>query len=139
MDPIASYSDEREGSEAQWNRVKHLILEDAPQLRLFADVTVWREKIELFRGGEDERLIAQNPTIEDLAVHKTLLHRLIHDGQHLITRIRQIGLMDNAQGITAESVATTVELLEADYRGWHVPMPPEQQDRILREVFPDVA
>jgi hypothetical protein len=42
-------------------------------------------------------------------------------------------------GITAESLAAAVELLQADYRGWHEPMPSEKREQILRAVFPDVS
>ena len=124
--------------EAQWNPVKHLILGEDPQLRIFADVSIWYRKIELFRKGEDERMVLHDPTPEDLAVHKSLIQRLITDGEHLLSLIRQIGLPENTQGITEESVAITVELLQSDYRGWHDPMPAEDRERLFKEVFPDV-
>ena len=124
--------------EAHWSPAKHLILGDDPQLRVYAEISVWHTKIELFRKGE-ERMFLHAPTPEDLAVHKSLLQRLLADGEHLLSLVRQIGLPENIEGITAESVAATVELLGADYRGWHEPMPDEQRERILREVFPDVA
>ena len=63
--------------QAQWSPVQHLILGEDPQLRIYAEVSVWFKKIELFRKGEDERMFLQEPTPEDLAVHKTLLQRLI--------------------------------------------------------------
>src|SRR6266581_1142036 len=125
--------------EAKWSPAKHLILGDDPQLRLYAEAAVWLKKIELFRKGEDERMFVQEPTSEDLVVHKSLLQRLIVDGAHLLLLVDQVGLPDNTEGITSESVAATVELLRADYRGWHEPMPAEKRDHILREVFPDVA
>ena len=125
--------------ETQWIPAQHLILGDHPQLRVYAETLVWYKKLESFRMGEEERMFGQDPTSEDLAVHKSLLQRLITDGEHLLSLIRQIGLPKNKEGITPESVAATVETLSADYRGWHEPMPPEQRERILREVFPDVA
>jgi hypothetical protein len=125
--------------EAQWSPAQHLILGEDPQLRVFAEISVWHKKIELFRKGEDERMILHPPTPEDLAVHKRLLARLISDGEHLRALVGQIGLPENTDGITAESVAATLELLGADYRGWHEPMPQEQREQMLQEVFPDVA
>jgi len=125
--------------EAQWSPVQRLILGDDPQWRLYADVAVWYKKISLFRKHEDERMVIQDPTPEDLTIHKSLLQHLIADGDHLLSLIGQAGLPDNPEEFSAESVAATVELLRADYRGWHEPMPPEQRNRILREVFPDVA
>ncbi|MBI3849429.1 MAG: hypothetical protein HY298_03930 [Verrucomicrobia bacterium] len=125
--------------EAQWSPAKHLILGDDPQLRVYAEISVWYKKIELFRKGEDERMFLQDPTPEDLAVHKSLLQRLIADGEHLLSLVQQIGLPENVEGITPASVAATVELLSADYRGWHERMPAEKREQILREVFPDVA
>jgi len=125
--------------EAQWSPVKHLILGEDPQLRVYAEVCVWHRKIELFRKGEDERMFAQEPTPEDLAVHKSLLQRLLVDGEHLVSLIQQIGLPENTEGITTESVQITLESLRADYRGWHQPMPPEDRRQLLKELFPDVA
>jgi hypothetical protein len=125
--------------EAQWSPVKHLILGDDPELRLFAEVSIWYKKIELFRKGEDQRMFQQDPTLEDLAVHKSLLQRLIADGEHWSLLISQLGMAANAEGITIESVAATLNLLKADYRGWHEPMPPEQRTKLLKEVFPNVA
>ena len=125
--------------EAKWSPARHLILGDNPQLRLYAEAVVWLKKIELFRKGEDERMFAQDPTAEDLAVHKSLLQRLIADGDHLMSLVAQIGLAANVEEVTPESIAATVELLRADYRGWHEPMPPEERQQILKQVFPDVA
>jgi hypothetical protein len=74
-------------------------------LRIYAEVSVWFKKIELFRKGEDERMFLQEPTPEDLAVHKTLLQRLIADGDHLLSLIQQMGLPENIEGIKPEDVA----------------------------------
>jgi len=125
--------------EAQWSAAKHLILGDDPQLRLFGDAAVWLKKIETFRKGEDERVFVRDPAPEDLAVHKALLQRLIADGEHLLSLVDQIGLPENAEGISRPSLAATLDLLRADYRGWHEPMPPERRAQVLKEIFPDVA
>src|SRR5713226_3658021 len=125
--------------EAQWSPIKHLILGEDPELRIYAETSVWYRKIELFRKGEDERMFIQDPTAEDLAVHKSLLQRLIADGNHLVSLIKQIGLPESIEGITPESVEITLEALRADYRGWHEPMPSERRTKILQELFPDVA
>jgi hypothetical protein len=125
--------------EAQWSPVQHLILGEDPQLRVYAEVAVWYKKIELFRKGEDERMFDQEPTSEDLVVHKSLLRRLIADGAHLVSLIEQVGLPEDLKGVTPESVDATVETLRADYRGWHEPMAPERRAQILKEVFPAVA
>jgi hypothetical protein len=125
--------------EAQWSPAKHLILGDDPQLRIYAEVSVWYQKIELFRKGEDQRMFVQEPTSEDLAVHRSLLQRLITDGEHLVSLVQQVGLPENIEAITLQSVAATLEAIRADYRGWHEPMPAAERERILHQVFPDVA
>lgn len=125
--------------EAQWSPAKHLILGDDPQLRVFAEVAVWYKKLELFRKGEDQRMFLQEPTAEDLTVHKSLLQRLIADGDHLLSLVRQVGLPENSESITTESLAATVELLHADFRGWHEPMSRERRAELMQEVFPDVT
>jgi hypothetical protein len=125
--------------EAQWVPAKHLILGDDPQLRVFGEVSVWYKKIESLRQGEDDRMVLHDPTPEDLAVHKSLLQRLIADGEYLLSLVGQVGLPENQVGITGESLTATVELLQADYRGWHEPMPSEKREEILSAAFPDVS
>ena len=125
--------------EAQWSPLKLLILGEDPQLRLYAEVSVWYKKIEMFRKGEDQRMFVQEPTSEDLAVHRSLLRRLIADGEHLVCLIDQIGLPENVEAITPQSVSATLEAIRADYRGWHEPMPAQLRERILHQVFRDVA
>jgi hypothetical protein len=125
--------------EAQWTPVQHLILGEDPQLRLYAEVSVWFKKIEFFRKGEDERMFLQQPTPEDLVVHRSLLQRLITDGDHLKSLIHDIGLPENIEGIKPEDVSAMIETLRDTYRGWHEPVPAQQREQVLREVFPDVA
>src|SRR5712672_1209210 len=96
--------------ETQWTSAKHLILGDEPQQRVYAQLAAWLKKIDLFRKGEDERMVIQEPTAEDLAVHKALLKRLLADGDYLLSLVHQIGLPPNAEGITSESVAAMIEL-----------------------------
>lgn len=125
--------------EAQWTPVKHVILGDDPKLRVYAEVSVWFKKLELVRQNEHERLFLQDPTPEDLEVHKSLLQRLIADGDHLLRVIQQVGLPIEFNGIKPEDLKAAVETLGDTYRGWHEPMQPEQRARVLREIFPDVA
>jgi hypothetical protein len=124
--------------EAQWIPAKHLILGDDPQLRVFGEILVWRQKIESLRKSEEERMVLHEPTQEDLRVHKSLRQRLIADGDYLLSLTRQVGLPENVEGITRESLEATLDLLRADYRGWHEPLSPARREHILRAVFPDV-
>jgi hypothetical protein len=125
--------------ETQWAPAKHLILGDDPQLRVFGEVSVWHRKVELFRKGEDERMVLRDPTPDDLRFHQDLLQRLIVDGEYLLSLVRQVGWPENEEGIKPDSLAATVELLRADYRGWHEPMPADLRKRILSEVFGNVS
>ena len=84
-------------------------------------------------------MFQHQPTSEDLAVHKNLLHRLITDGDHMLSVVRQIGLAENLEAITVESLQSTLDLLRADYRGWHEGMSAEKREQILKQAFPDVA
>ena len=125
--------------EAQWSSAKHLILGDDPQLRLYAEASVWFKKIELFRDGENRRMFLQEPTPEDLAVHKSLIQRLIADGEHLLLLIEQAGLPGNIEGVEAKDVGAAVETLRDSYRGWHEPISAQRRVQVLKEVFPDVT
>jgi hypothetical protein len=125
--------------EAQWSPAKHLILGDDPQLRVYAEASVWFKKIELFRKGEDQRMFLQDPNADDLAIHKSLLQRLIADGDHLLLLIQQVGFPTNLEGVNPEDIAAAVETLRDTYRGWHEPVSSERRIQILKEVFPDVT
>jgi hypothetical protein len=125
--------------EAQWSPARHLILGDDPQERIFVEVTDWFKKVQLFRKQEEERMFQREPNDQDLAIHKSLLQRLIVDGEHLLSLIRQVGWPENNEGISPEAVAVEVETLRDTYRGWHEPMPAGDRERMLKEIFPDVA
>jgi hypothetical protein len=38
--------------EAHWSPAKHLILGEDPQVRVYAETSVWFKKIQLFRRGD---------------------------------------------------------------------------------------
>ena len=116
-----------------------MILGEDPQLRVYAEASVWFKKIELFRRGEDQRMFLQEPTAEDLTVHRGLLQRLIADGDHLLLLIQQVGWPVNIEGVKPEDVAAALETLRDTYRGWHEPVSAQRRAQILKEVFPDVA
>ena len=125
--------------EQQWTPASHLILGDDPQQHVFKEVTDWFKKVQLFRQQEDESMFRREPTGEDLAIHKHLLQRLMLDGQHLLSLIRQAGWTENRQGIAPEAVAVEIETLRDTFRGWHEPMPQAERKRMMQELFPHVA
>lgn len=84
-------------------------------------------------------MFLQERTREDLAVHKSLLQRLIADGEHLLSLVAQIGLPENMEGIQPEGVTATIETLRDTHRGWHEPLPAEERERCLWEIFPAVT
>jgi hypothetical protein len=118
-----------------WGSAVEVILGPAPQVALYGKVVVWFHKVELFRRQEEDRMYRQSPTPDDLALHKELLLRLMTDGEHLTRLIEHHGLLSNVEGITTEDVKATLLSLQADYRGWHQPMPDSKRAQILSEVF----
>ena len=55
---------------AQWGPREHLILGEDLPLRVYAEVSVWFGKIELFHKEENGRMLVGEPTPGDLAVHQ---------------------------------------------------------------------
>lgn len=123
------------GSKPGWGSAVQVILGPDPQLALYGEAVVWFHKVELLRREEEQRLYRQNPSAEDLSLHRQLLLRLVADGEHLVRLIEQHGFLANIEGITADDLKATLRNLRADYRGWHEPMPGRQRAQILREVF----
>ena len=125
--------------EIEWTPTMHAILGSEPSLQLYGEVSVWFHKLGLFRKGEEDRVHLASPTAADLRIHKQLLLRLITDGEHLLRLAGECGgLISNPEAIKLEDLHAAVESLRDSYRGWHQPMPPEQRDKILGEVFADV-
>ncbi len=120
---------------AGWGMVTQLILGSDPQQALQGELIVWFHKVDLFRHEEESRMYRQAPNTEDLAQHKSLLLRLIEDGEHLARLIERLDLKTVFEGTTLEDLRATLRILHADYRGWHEPMAEEQRTQILREVF----
>ena len=123
------------GQKASWDSAAQVILGPDPQPALYGEAVVWFHKVELFRQQEEQTMFGQNPAPEDINLHRTLLLRLIDDGEHLVRLIDHHGFLANAQQITAADLKATLKNLWADYRGWHEPMPAAQKEQILREVF----
>jgi hypothetical protein len=123
------------GAKQSWGSAAQVILGPDPQLAIYGEAVVWFHKVELFRHEEETWMYRQTPALEDSALHKELLLRLIADGEHLVRLIQQHGFLANTEGISAEDLGATLQNLRADFRGWHEPMPAAQQAQVLREVF----
>lgn len=123
----------------EWTPVKQAIIGLDPELVLYAEVFRWFRNLDLFRARENQRMYLQEPGAEDREIHRTLLLRLIADGERLQTLIEQNGgLVANREGIKREDLSAAIETLRDSYRGWHEPISPERRDQILKSVF-DVA
>jgi len=80
------------------------------------------------------------PSAEDLEIHKSLVLRLMADGEHLLQLVQQsAGLIQNPENIKTEDLNAAVESLRDTYRGWHEPMSANRRQEILRDVFRDIA
>ena len=80
------------------------------------------------------------PSAEDLEIHKSLVLRLMADGEHLLQLVQQsAGLIQNRENIKTEDLNAAVESLRDTYRGWHEPMSANRRQEILRDVFRDIA
>jgi hypothetical protein len=122
-------------AQLDWSPTQQAILGDDPEKTLLREVSAWFEKIRLLQRQEDEQMILKDPSESDLLVHKELTQRLIDDGEYLITVLsRRRNLKSKADNVTA-----ALELLQLNYKGWHDPMPKEESDRILKQVFGDVT
>ena len=123
-----------------WTPTKQAILGADADLALYAEVSVWFHKLDLFRKDENLRMFLQEPAAEDLQIHKRLILRLIADGEHLLGLIRQSeGLPENREKIKETDLDAAVQDLRATYRGWHEPMNPERRDEILGAAFGNVS
>jgi hypothetical protein len=127
-------------AEMEWTPTRQAILGHDPALQLYGEVSVWFHKLHLFRRGEHQRIYHSTPTAEDLAIHKSLLLRLIADGEHLLLIAQQSGgLIANSESIKIDDLRAGIESLRDTFRGLHQPLPVHRRDEILREAFGNVA
>jgi len=109
-------------------------------LVLYGEGSVWFHKLQIFREREEERMYRHEPSAEDLEIHKSLVLRLMADGEHLLQLVQQsAGLIQNPENIKTEDLNAAVESLRDTYRGWHEPMSANRRQEILRDVFRDIA
>jgi hypothetical protein len=127
-------------AEMEWTPTRQAILGHQPELQLYGEVSVWFHKLRLFRKGEEQRIYQENPSADDLEIHKQLLRRLITDGEHLLLVVGQGGgLTANPELIKVEDLKAAIESLHDTFRGMHEPMAAEQREKILKDVFGDVT
>ena len=99
-------------AQIEWTPTKQAILGPDPGLLLYGEVSVWFHKLHIFREREEERMYRQEPSAEDLEIHKSLVLRLMADGEHLLQLIRQsAGLIQNPEQIKTDTLPAAVESL----------------------------
>ncbi|PWU18298.1 MAG: hypothetical protein C5B50_09495 [Verrucomicrobia bacterium] len=97
-------------------------------------VEEWSAFVPALTRWEDEHLL-DSPAAELLADHKTTIKRLIAFGKFIALGTEQPDFPDRR---LAESVASTLLILEDKLRLWHgPPMSKADSDRILAACFPD--
>jgi hypothetical protein len=123
-----------------WTPTLQAILGPDPGSQLYGEVSLWFHKLQIFRKGENQRIFQAEPTSEDLEIHRHLLLRLVEDGEHLLRVIHQSkGLIRNPENIKTEDLAAALEGLRDTDRGLHNPLPPERREKVIQEVFGNVA
>jgi hypothetical protein len=126
-------------AQIEWTPTRQAILGPDPALVIYGEISVWFHKLELFRREEEDRMFQRDPGPEDLEIHRSLVVRLIADGEHLLALIQQNGgLIQNREGIKAEDVRAAVNGLHESVRGWHANTSAERRNQILADVFSNV-
>ena len=105
--------------------------------RFFADfpasVEEWSRSINRWNRWEEEHLLVERPSPEDLARHLKFIKRLMFFGQ-LCALVATHPDYGDVQ--TAEMVTASQEVLRNKLRMFHQPMGDEEAGKILAEVFP---
>jgi hypothetical protein len=115
---------ESDSTQNLWDR----LLADFP-----ASVEEWSRSINGWNRWEEEHLLVERPSREDLAHHLKFIKRLMFFGQ-LFALVATHPEYGDAQ--TAEMVNASQEVLRNKLRMFHQPMDSEEAEKILAEVFP---
>jgi hypothetical protein len=128
-------------AELECEGAERFILCDDAALRLYGQVVVWFQKDALFRRFEDQHMYRDaDPSEAELHLHKTLLEKLIAEGEKLLAAANGEGLQENPERITAECIAATLYSLQDTLRSWHHnSFSPEQRAKLVLEIFGDVS
>jgi hypothetical protein len=104
------------------------------ELQFSKAVEAWSRYINSLNRWEDEHLLTDNPSPEALAKHKGIVESLMFFGQMCALITAHPEFNDSE---TAGIISATQNVLRDKLRMFHRPMPREQADLILREVFPE--
>ena len=106
--------------------------------RLLADlaskIQEWSRCRQELTRWEEEHLLVDNPSPEQLAAHRRRVERLLFFGQLCAIVAAHPDFGDFK---TAEMVAATQEVLRNKLLMFHHPMPAQQAEQLLKEVFPE--
>jgi hypothetical protein len=105
---------------------------------LVSEVVSWFKVLDLFRQIENERMIEQEPTTDDLKYHKARLAMLIAEGERLGAVIREVGLRsENSNSIKLADLEAAIEELRITHREWHEPLSEVRKAELWQGIFND--
>ena len=99
-----------------------------------ASAEEWSRSVNRLNRWEEEHLLVDNPSPEQLAAHRRRVDRLLFFGQLCAIVAAHPDFGDFK---TAEMVAATQEVLRNKLLMFHHPMPAQQAEQLLKEVFPE--
>jgi len=98
-----------------------------------ASVEEWSRCINRWNRWEEEHLLVEHPSPEDIARHLKFIKRLMFFGQLCALVATH---PDYGDARTAEMVTSSQEVLRNKLRMFHQPMGDDETEKILAEVFP---
>ena len=121
-----------------WNAIQLLTRElERSEQQLAASIAQWDLTVRLFRAVERQRFFENEPTENDRANHRALLHLLIGLGQQL--ELRAKGFSDEELtrfGITRADLVAYIRDLEDTFFMWHVPaFEPDRTAKLEHVIF----
>jgi hypothetical protein len=104
------------------------------EVPLLAEAVRWFEACRMLRDFENRHLLV-NPGSDDLRAHRVVIADLIADGEILAWQARQSRVDLSAADFKIEDIEAETRLLRDNARMFHEPMPAEEAEHILKEVF----
>jgi hypothetical protein len=98
----------------------------------------WDAAIRLFRAVETQRLIAAEPTLEDLKMHEALLHSLISTGLilELSTSDQELESLVIGHEISRQNLIASIQELKDTLSMWHGPeVDPNRKAELEKAIF----
>ena len=96
--------------------------------------TLWLQQVDAFRDFEEDCLVTGVYDAQ-LDLHRSVLSRLIADGESLVFMATRVGAIKFPSGCTLEDIKATIDALHVTFRGQYGPKNSQQTNDAIAKLL----